>query len=79
MTRREGDRLFDLLKRIFALYEDANNVKGLIQSSLPIYVAEPVLAGIAFADRLDFPTISSVLEGESKRKVRRVQQMIIRG
>jgi hypothetical protein len=78
-TPVKDKRLVDLLRRIFELYKEANNVKGLIRNSLPIYVAEPVLAGIALADRFNIPAISSVLEEESKRKVRRIQKMIIRG
>jgi hypothetical protein len=78
-TARDVDELFSVLRRIYELYKEGSAMKGLIRNSLPIYVAEPVLAGYYLAEGRQPPDLSAILAEEYKQKVRRVQKTSIRG
>jgi hypothetical protein len=74
----DADEVFRLLKSAFDLYR-GSSTKGLIRNSLPLYVAEPVLAGWCVAEMRPLPDLEAILENEFNKKARRVQRMIIRG
>jgi hypothetical protein len=78
-TIQSVDEVVSLLQRIFDLYKEGNATRGLIRNSLPLYIAEPVLAGWCVAEGRQLPDLGAILEAEYKKKVRRVQKMIIRG
>jgi hypothetical protein len=74
------DDVYALLEECHAAYKSSNSAKGLIRNSLPIYVAEPVIAAICVARRMALPPLPAILEKEFKREpTKRIQFMTIRG
>jgi len=75
-----GDETIEFLRGVFKMYKETNPARELIRNSLPLYVAEPVLAAWCVATGRRLPALRQILEREYKSKgARRVQQMIIRG
>lgn len=76
----DSDEIIDFLQNTLALYREGNSSKGLIRNSLPLYIAEPVLAAWCISEAHQMPDLSAILEEEyGKEQHRRVQLMNIRG
>jgi hypothetical protein len=76
----DADGVVELLQQTFELYREGHSSKGLIRNSLPLYIAEPVLASWCVSEAHDLPDLRTILEEEyGKESHRRVQLMNIRG
>jgi hypothetical protein len=69
-----------LLQVFFEQYGKLNITKSLIRNSLPLYVAEPALAGFLTSAGQPTPDLPGILQREYIRQdQKRIQKMIIRG
>jgi len=75
----DADEVVEFLRQVSDLYRGARADKSLIRNALPLYVAEPVLAGWCAAHERPLPSLGQILDLEFRRPKRRVQKMIIRG
>ncbi len=73
------DQLYKLFLKMHQLYREASSSRGSIRNSLPLYIAEPILAAYCVAKNIRLPDINAYLKKEFTRPVRRIQRMIIRG
>lgn len=77
--KQSADDLISFLKEVFTLYRQARKDKSLIRNTLPLYVAEPVLAAWCAVQRRPLPPLRDILDTEFRKPKRRVQSMLIRG
>jgi len=71
--------VIDLLRVFHGQYREGNKSLASIRHQLPLFVVHPCLVALYVVKSRDIPPLPQILDAESKKKVRKVQRIIIRG